>query len=78
MRAPCRHRGYCPQFGGLIPRGASLKEHLKIFGRLKGVPESEMERHCERVITEFGLQDHKSKVTSRPHTPPAELARRLL
>lgn len=25
--------GYCPQFGGLYPRGVTLKGHLQLFGR---------------------------------------------
>ena len=35
--------------------------HLQIFGRLKGVPPSQLAAHCERVIAEFGLQDHANK-----------------
>ena len=53
--------GYCPQFGGLFPRGVSLRQHLQLFGRLKGIPEAELDGHCDRTIAEFGLQDHAHK-----------------
>jgi len=57
--------GYCPQFGGLFPRGLSLYGHLEAFGRLKGVPESQLADHVNRTIAEFGLQDHAKKWTTK-------------
>jgi len=53
--------GYCPQFGGLFPRGLTLKQHLEVFGELKGIPPSRLQEHVARTIAEFGLQDHADK-----------------
>eukprot|EP00962_Isochrysis_galbana_P061700 scaffold42560_cov242-Isochrysis_galbana.AAC.1 len=53
--------GYCPQFGGLFPRGVTLKQHLVLYARLKGIAEADLEAHCARVLREFGLEDHAHK-----------------
>ena len=53
--------GYCPQFGGLFPRGLSLKQHIEVFGELKGIPTKHLAEHVERVLVEFGLQEHADK-----------------
>jgi ABC-type multidrug transport system ATPase subunit len=53
--------GYCPQFGGLFPRGLTLRGHLEAFGRLKGVPEAQLASHVARVLSEFGLEEHAGK-----------------
>ena len=57
--------GYCPQFGGLFPRGVSLKAHLALYGRLKGVPEAELAAHVARVMREFGVEEHANKWTMK-------------
>jgi ABC-type multidrug transport system ATPase subunit len=53
--------GYCPQFGGLFPRGVTLKQHLVLYARLKGIAEADLEPHCARVMREFGLEEHAHK-----------------
>jgi len=60
--------GYCPQFGGLFHSdtgGLTLYQHLEAYGRLKGVPEPELRAHCDRVVAEFGLQDHVRKAVRK-------------
>ena len=57
--------GYCPQFGGLFPRGVTLRAHLEAYGRRKGLPEAGLARHCDRVLAEFGLAEHAAKWVSK-------------
>ena len=57
--------GYCPQFGGLFERGLTLRQHLELYGRLKGIPEPLLAGHCTRTIGEFGLSEHESKWVSK-------------
>ena len=53
--------GMCPQFGGLFPELVTLEQHLVLFARLKGMPEKDIPTHVDRVITNFGLEDHRKK-----------------
>ena len=54
--------GMCPQFGGLFPELVTLEQHLVLFARLKGMPEKDIPTHVDRVITNFGLEDHQQKL----------------
>mmetsp|Transcript_28624 Transcript_28624/g.87596 ORF Transcript_28624/g.87596 Transcript_28624/m.87596 type:complete len:1388 (+) Transcript_28624:205-4368(+) len=57
--------GYCPQFGGLFPRGVTLKQHLELYARLKGMEDVDLEAHCTRVMREFGLVEHAHKSVNK-------------
>ena len=57
--------GYCPQFGGLFPRGLSLRMHLQVFARLKGVPEKLLDEHCDRTIS----RRKKAPLRNAEHCP---------
>lgn len=48
--------GYCPQFDALIDT-LTAREHLRLFARIKGVPEDIMDEYCEHLILRLGLQE---------------------
>lgn len=48
--------GVCHQHDILFDK-LSAKEHLLFYGRLKGVPESELENQCLTLIKEVGLEE---------------------
>lgn len=46
--------GYCPQFDALIPY-MSARAHLRLFGRLMGMPEEHLEREVKYLLADIGL-----------------------
>lgn len=55
--------GVCPQSDILFPE-LSVKEHLEIFGILKGVKEDVLERAVTEMIDEVGLSDKVNTLVS--------------
>jgi len=49
--------GYCPQFDALLAR-LTGREHLEMFARIKGVPESEIPLVVEDCIDKMNLREH--------------------
>lgn len=52
--------GFCPQFDVLWDL-LTGEEHLRLFGRIKGLQGEQLDREVERFIREFDLQSHRSK-----------------
>ena len=48
--------GYCPQFDSLIDT-LTAREHLYLFARIKGVPESTIPDYVDKLIVRLGLQE---------------------
>eukprot|EP01107_Rhizomastix_libera_P015006 TRINITY_DN5198_c0_g1_i2.p1 TRINITY_DN5198_c0_g1~~TRINITY_DN5198_c0_g1_i2.p1 ORF type:complete len:595 (-),score=183.73 TRINITY_DN5198_c0_g1_i2:21-1805(-) len=47
--------GYCPQFDPLLDK-LTGKEHLRLFGRLKGIPEEKLEKACDQLLLHTGMK----------------------
>ncbi|CAM8998692.1 unnamed protein product [Rhodiola kirilowii] len=52
--------GYCPQFDALLDY-LTVKEHLQLYARIKGVSEKRMENVVMEKIVEFDLLKHADK-----------------
>lgn len=52
--------GYCPQFDGLIET-LTGRDHLLLYGRLKGIPESSLDGLVDRCLRALHLWDHADK-----------------
>ncbi|XP_018414710.1 PREDICTED: retinal-specific ATP-binding cassette transporter [Nanorana parkeri] len=52
-----QNMGYCPQFDA-IDELLTGREHLQLYGRLRGVPEEEIERVAEWGIEKLGLSKY--------------------
>ncbi|KAM4718470.1 retinal-specific phospholipid-transporting ATPase ABCA4a isoform 3-T3 [Anableps anableps] len=52
-----QNMGYCPQFGA-IDELLTGREHLHLYARLRGVPESEISRVAEWAIQKLGLSEY--------------------
>ena len=48
--------GFCPQFDALFDL-LSAREHLILYGRIKGIPETELVQEVENKINEVGLRE---------------------
>eukprot|EP00897_Mesotaenium_endlicherianum_P001456 jgi/Mesen1/1338/ME000013S00825 len=55
-----RQIGYCPQFDPLLDL-MTAREHLRLFARLKGVDEEEVEDAVQDVISAVGLEAHADR-----------------
>ena len=53
--------GYCPQFDALLDL-LTVREHLELFGRLKGVPESELDSKVIKKMTELRLGEFEHRL----------------
>ncbi|XP_020526672.1 ABC transporter A family member 1 isoform X2 [Amborella trichopoda] len=62
-KAARRHVGYCPQFDPLIDF-LSVREHLELYARLKGVPIDITNRVVMEKLKEFNLLKHADKISS--------------
>ncbi|KAG9132657.1 hypothetical protein Leryth_016697, partial [Lithospermum erythrorhizon] len=58
--APRHHVGYCPQFDALL-EFLTVQEHLELYAKIKGVPESELEDVVMAKLSEFDLLKHANK-----------------
>jgi len=56
--------GYCPQHDALLDL-LTVREHLELFGRIKGVPEKHLSRFVEAVIDEMDLKAFANKLAGR-------------
>ena len=56
--------GYCPQHDALLDL-LTVKEHLELFARVKGVPEKDLARFVSSVIEEMDLVKFKNKLASK-------------
>lgn len=55
-----RYMGVMPQEAGLS-FGLSVRHHLRIFGKLRGLPVKLASRRAEELISTLGLQEHRDK-----------------
>ncbi|XP_015230454.1 PREDICTED: retinal-specific ATP-binding cassette transporter-like [Cyprinodon variegatus] len=55
-----QNMGYCPQFGA-IDELLTGREHLHLYARLRGVPESEISRVAEWAIQKLGLSEYAGR-----------------
>ena len=53
--------GYCPQFDALWDK-LTPREHLQLYGKIKGVPKSEMKREVDSILARMGLNDFADKL----------------
>ena len=60
LRAVRQHIGYCPQFGGLIET-LTGREHLRIFARLRGLPEEEIPGVVAALLQDLDFAVHADK-----------------
>ncbi|KAL5708093.1 Phospholipid-transporting ATPase abca1 [Ranunculus cassubicifolius] len=59
-KAARRNIGYCPQFDALL-EFLTVREHLELYARIKGVPESMLKDVVEEKLEEFDLWKHANK-----------------
>ena len=52
--------GFCPQFDVLWDLMTG-EEHLRMFGRIKGLKGDDLDREVERFVREFDLVSHRHK-----------------
>ena len=53
--------GYCPQFDALLEL-CSVREHLQLFGRIKGLSGPKLESVVKHTIHEMDLTDFEHKL----------------
>ncbi|KAJ4767254.1 ABC transporter A family member 1 [Rhynchospora pubera] len=59
-KAARRHIGYCPQFDALL-EFLTVREHLELYARIKGVPESCLNDVVNQKLVEFDLWKSSDK-----------------
>ncbi|KAK4485446.1 hypothetical protein RD792_008087, partial [Penstemon davidsonii] len=59
-KAARRHIGYCPQFDALL-EFVTVREHLDLYARIKGVEEYELEHVVTEKMVEFDLLKYADK-----------------
>ncbi|GFP92211.1 ABC transporter a family member 1 [Phtheirospermum japonicum] len=59
-KAARQHIGYCPQFDALL-EFLTVREHLQLYARIKGVQEYELEYVVMEKLLEFDLLKHADK-----------------
>lgn len=59
-KAARRHIGYCPQFDALL-EFLTVREHLELYARIKGVPEYRIDDVVMEKLEEFDLLKHADK-----------------
>ncbi|ONK78401.1 uncharacterized protein A4U43_C02F18390 [Asparagus officinalis] len=59
-KAVRQHIGYCPQFDALL-EFLTVREHLQLYARIKGVPEINLNNVVDEKLTEFDLWRHADK-----------------
>ncbi|CAJ1389550.1 unnamed protein product [Effrenium voratum] len=52
--------GYCPQFDALIGT-LTAREHLTLFARIKGMPETELHRYVDSLLDQLTLRPYADK-----------------
>ncbi len=61
INAARRHVGYCPQFDALHGL-LTVKEHLQLYGRIKGLTGTQLETVVEQKITQLSLRSFANKL----------------
>jgi ATP-binding cassette subfamily A (ABC1) protein 3 len=56
--------GYCPQFDAILDL-LSVREHLELYARIKGVPEPEVRSVVETKLVEMDLKPFENKLAGR-------------
>ncbi|CAA0837437.1 ABC transporter A family member 1 [Striga hermonthica] len=59
-KAARQHIGYCPQFDALLEY-LTVREHLELYARIKGVQEYQLEHVVMEKLVEFDLLKHADK-----------------
>jgi ABC-type multidrug transport system ATPase subunit len=54
--------GYCPQFDPLMGKMTG-REHLRLFGRLKGIPAAKIDRAATQLLQRTGMAKHGDVLT---------------
>lgn len=54
--------GYCPQHDALLDR-LTVWEHLRLFGRIKGIPSRALEDYCINMMHKLTLDPHGHKLS---------------
>lgn len=54
--------GYCPQHDALLDR-LTVREHLELFGRIKGISRQELRRLCDQMMQDLSLSPHVDKLS---------------
>lgn len=54
--------GYCPQFDPLLDR-LTGREHLRMFGRLKGIPPEKLDKAADQLMELTGMMKHGDYTT---------------
>mmetsp|Transcript_331 Transcript_331/g.689 ORF Transcript_331/g.689 Transcript_331/m.689 type:complete len:1928 (+) Transcript_331:176-5959(+) len=57
-----KNLGVCPQHDILYP-DLTVREHLRLFGKFKGVPSSKLEAEIEDMIREVGLVEKRNELS---------------
>ena len=53
--------GLCPQFDTLVER-LTVKENLRLFGRIKGVPSRQIASVCEAFMKAMNIKKYENKL----------------
>jgi len=53
--------GFCPQHDALLDR-LTVREHLELFGRIKGIPNHAIKELCEQMMQDLSLSPHVDKL----------------
>lgn len=53
--------GYCPQHDALLDR-LTVREHLELFGRIKGIPRGALRGYCDAMMRDLQLAEHVDKL----------------
>ena len=61
--------GYCPQHDALLER-LSVREHLELFGRIKNVPEANLNKFVTGILTDMNLSQYENKLAGASFFTP--------
>ncbi|CAE6916237.1 ABCA1 [Symbiodinium natans] len=53
--------GFCPQHDALLDR-LTVREHLELFGRIKGIPSHAIKELCDQMMQDLSLSPHVDKL----------------
>ncbi|CAE7225327.1 ABCA1 [Symbiodinium microadriaticum] len=53
--------GFCPQHDALLDR-LTVREHLELFGRIKGIPNHAIKELCDQMMQDLSLSPHVDKL----------------
>ena len=64
VRHPRHYLGVCPQFTA-VDSQMTVREHLIIYGRLKGIPRAELTANVEAVLRATALLTYADRLASK-------------